>query len=72
MKQKVPGENQLVDDDFTPEKQKQYLDEIILKMMKQGKDINDVLNMPFNFVLELLSKETKPREETSLITAFGG
>ncbi|WP_377327295.1 phage tail assembly chaperone GT [Piscibacillus salipiscarius] len=41
-------------------------------MMKQGKDINDVLNMPFNFVLELLSKETKPREETSLITAFGG
>ncbi|WP_443140293.1 phage tail assembly chaperone GT [Piscibacillus sp. B03] len=45
---------------------------MVLKMMKQGKDINDILNMPFNFVFELLSEQHRPKEETSLIAAFGG
>lgn len=41
-------------------------------MMKQGKDINEVLNMPFNFVLDILSDKNKPKEEKSLIAAFSG
>jgi len=62
----------LSDADFTPQKQKEYLDKLILNMMKNGKDINDVLNMPYNFVIELFREEAKPKEEKSLIAAFGG
>ncbi|WP_407702990.1 phage tail assembly chaperone GT [Virgibacillus tibetensis] len=40
--------------------------------MNNGKDINDILNMPFNFVLEILADKNKPKKEKSLISAFGG
>ncbi len=40
--------------------------------MKQGKDINEVLNMPFHFIVELLREKNKPKQEKSLIAAFGG
>jgi len=40
--------------------------------MKDGKDINEVLNMPFHFLMELLADRNKPKETKSLIAAFGG
>lgn len=60
------------DADFTPEKQKEYIDKLILSYVKGGKDINEVLNMPFHFFLELLSvkNEHKPKQTKSLIAAF--
>lgn len=60
------------DADFTPEKQKEYLDKLIFDLMHQGKDINEILNMPYNFIIEILKDRNKPREEQSLIAAFGG
>ncbi|MGI8351673.1 phage tail assembly chaperone GT [Niallia circulans] len=48
------------------------MDKLILDIMKEGKDINEVLNMPFHFVLELLQEKNKPKQEKSLIAAFGG
>jgi len=62
----------LSDADFTPEKQKEYLDKLILSFVKNGKDINEVLAMPYHFVIEILSERNKPRQEKSLIAAFGG
>jgi len=41
-------------------------------MMKNGKDINEILNMPYHFVLDLLAEEAKPKQEESLIATFGG
>lgn len=41
-------------------------------MKESGKDINEVLDMPFSFVMDLLSEESKPKREDSLIKAFGG
>nr|WP_279626555.1 hypothetical protein [Halobacillus karajensis] len=41
-------------------------------MMKNGKDINEILSMPYHFVLEILTEKNKPKEEKSLIAAFGG
>ncbi|NIK11196.1 hypothetical protein FHR85_000569 [Alkalibacillus almallahensis] len=40
--------------------------------MKNGKDINEILKMPYHFVVELFKEERKPSETTSLISAFGG
>jgi hypothetical protein len=62
----------LSDVDFTAERQKEYLDKLIMDLMKEGKDINEVLSMPYHFVIELLNERNKPRKEKSLIAAFGG
>lgn len=48
------------------------MDKLILDLMKEGKDINEILNMPFHFMLELLEEKNKPKQEKSLIAAFGG
>jgi hypothetical protein len=40
--------------------------------MKQGKDINQILDMPFHFMIEILREQNQPRKERSLIAAFGG
>ncbi len=60
------------DEDFSPSKQKEYMDQLILRMMKDGKDINEILNMPFHFMVELMREKNKPKQEKSLIAAFGG
>ncbi|WP_445304427.1 phage tail assembly chaperone GT [Niallia sp. FSL W8-1348] len=41
-------------------------------MMKSGKDINQILDIPFNFMVELLSEKNKTKQTKSLISAFGG
>ncbi|GKV64678.1 phage tail assembly chaperone GT [Sporosarcina sp. NCCP-2331] len=48
------------------------MDKLILNMMEQGKDINEVLAMPFHFVLQILEEKNKPKQQQSLIAAFGG
>lgn len=45
----------------------------MLTMMKEGgKDINDILDMPFSFFMELVDENQKPnvKHETSMIDAF--
>jgi hypothetical protein len=50
----------------------EYLDILILDLLKEGKDINEILNMPYHFVLDILYEKSKPKQEKSLIAAFGG
>ncbi|WP_412103517.1 phage tail assembly chaperone GT [Rossellomorea aquimaris] len=41
--------------------------------MENGKDINEVLNMPYHFLIDLLKeKSTSEHKARSLIAAFGG
>ena len=62
----------MTDEDFSLAKQAEYLDKLILDLMNNGKDINQILDMPFHFVVELMKEKNKPKEEKSLIAAFGG
>lgn len=48
------------------------MNEIAVKWIENGRDINDLLDMPFYYVIELLREKNKPKETTSLIAAFGG
>ena len=49
------------------------MDDLIREWMKHGKTINEILDMPYYFVVELMNeKKKKPQKETSLISAFGG
>ena len=48
------------------------MDKLILDLMKNGKDVNEILNMPFHFVIEILKEKNKPKQSKSLIAAFGG
>ncbi|EHJ08441.1 phage tail assembly chaperone GT [Staphylococcus simiae] len=46
---------------------------LILKMMKDGgKDINDILDMPFSFFMEIVEQDTKKnvKKTDSMIEAF--
>ncbi|MFK3938945.1 phage tail assembly chaperone GT [Alkalihalobacillus sp. NPDC078783] len=62
----------MTSEDFTPEKQLEYMDELVMELMQNGKDINEVLDWPFYYIVELLRKQNEPKQETSLIAAFGG
>ncbi|WP_197035851.1 phage tail assembly chaperone GT [Virgibacillus halodenitrificans] len=48
------------------------MDKLIVSMMESGKDINDILNMPIHYVVELMKDKNKPKQKKSLIAAFGG
>jgi hypothetical protein len=45
---------------------------MILELIKQGKDINTILDMPYSFLIDVLREEHKPERKRSLIAAFGG
>lgn len=40
--------------------------------MKEGMNINEIMKMPFTFMLDLMKERNKPKEEKSIISAFGG
>jgi len=48
------------------------MDKVIMDLVSEGKDINEVLNMPYHYVVQLLEEKSKPKQEKSLIAAFGG
>ncbi|WP_430735833.1 phage tail assembly chaperone GT [Gracilibacillus dipsosauri] len=39
--------------------------------MKEGKDINEILNMPINYVMEILKEKTNVREANSFFDLLG-
>lgn len=48
------------------------MDKLIMDLMKDGKDINEILAMPYHFLIELMREKNQPKQEKSLISAFGG
>lgn len=52
------------------------MDLFIKDSMKNGKSANEILDMPYGFVLDLFAEQAEKAEEaikqTSLISAFGG
>ncbi|WP_373749922.1 MULTISPECIES: phage tail assembly chaperone GT [Lactobacillales] len=43
---------------------------MVLDFYKNGKDINEVLDMPFHYLLGILEEENKPQKAESLMSAF--
>ncbi|WP_431197637.1 phage tail assembly chaperone GT [Staphylococcus equorum] len=41
-------------------------------MNESDKDINEILDMPFSFFMDVMNEKNKPQKEKSLISAFGG
>ncbi len=48
------------------------MDNLVKEFVKSGKLANEVLEMPFHYVLEILEDENKAKKVDSLISAFGG
>ncbi|WP_369793206.1 phage tail assembly chaperone GT [Halobacillus sp. BBL2006] len=40
--------------------------------METGKSAQEILDMPFSYVVDILAEKNKPKEVQSLIAAFGG
>jgi len=59
-------------EDFSWKKQKEYMDNLIRDLIERGKDINEIMDMPFNFMVDLMEERNKTKESKSLISAFGG
>lgn len=62
----------LVDDDFTFEKQAEYLDKLFHDLIKEGMSISEIMDMPYSYILDILEEKQKPKKEKSLISAFSG
>ncbi|GGP17253.1 phage tail assembly chaperone GT [Oceanobacillus neutriphilus] len=43
------------------------MDKLIREWTEQGKDVNEFLNMPFTFVLDILEEKNKPKRVTSVL-----
>ena len=48
------------------------MDSFVLSAIKEGKDVNEVLNFPYAYMIDLLHEQNKPKQTQSLIAAFGG
>ncbi|WP_170861800.1 phage tail assembly chaperone GT [Virgibacillus chiguensis] len=48
------------------------MDKLIADLVANGKDINEVLDMPIHFIGQIMRDKNKPKKEKSLIAAFGG
>ena len=48
------------------------MDRFVLSAIKEGKDVNEVLNYPYTYMIDLLHEQNKPKQTQSLIAAFGG
>lgn len=35
--------------------------------MKEGKDVNEILKMPFHYIVQILEEENKPKQVTSVM-----
>lgn len=43
------------------------MDKLALEMAKEGKDINEILDMPYHYVTKLFEVENKPKQVTSVM-----
>lgn len=41
-------------------------------MKQSDMNINEILDMPFSFFMDIVEEENEPEEKDSLIKAFGG
>ncbi len=48
------------------------MDKLLIELMKNDKDVNEVLNMPYYYVVEILREQNQSQQEKSLISTFGG
>ncbi|WP_373738536.1 phage tail assembly chaperone GT [Jeotgalibaca porci] len=48
------------------------MDKLVLELVENGKDINEVLDMPYKYIVEVLKDKNKPEYKKSLIAAFNG
>jgi len=40
--------------------------------MSQGMDIKQIMDMPYQYLLDILKEKNEPEQKKSLISAFGG
>ena len=48
------------------------MDNLVKEFVNNGKNANEVLEMPFHYVLGILEDQNKAKKVDSLISAFGG
>lgn len=57
--------------DFSYAKQVEYMDKLVLEWMEEGKDVNEILDMPFHYVIEVLKEKHKEQFSGSFFDLLG-
>jgi len=47
------------------------MDKLVLEMMQEGKDVNEILDTPFHYVVQLLEERHKPQQSSSFFDLLG-
>lgn len=47
------------------------MDRFLRESVKNGKNINELLDMPYSFFLDILNEETKPQKANSFFELLG-
>lgn len=47
------------------------MDKLVRDMMKNGKDINEILDMPYHYLLQILEEKNKPEQSSSFFDLLG-
>lgn len=72
-RRKKKGINEVRLEPISYSEHKSNMKKIISDMLTEtDKDINEILDMPFSFFMEVIEEKNKPKKEKSLISAFGG
>lgn len=47
------------------------MDKFVRDLMKEGKDINEILNMPINYVMDILKEKITVKQANSFFDLLG-
>ena len=61
----------MIDEDFKFEKQAEYADKLVDDLIKNGMPIQEIMNMPYNYLLQIMEDKHKPKESTSFFDLLG-
>lgn len=61
----------LVDEDFSPKKQSEYLDSLFMDLQQNGMPIHEIMDMPYNYMLQIMEDRQKPKESASFFDLMG-
>lgn len=48
------------------------MDKLVKELMNEGMNINDIMSMPYTFVVDILEEKSQAKKEKTLFEAFGG
>lgn len=60
-----------MDSDFSFSKQSEYLDKLVQDLVKEGMPISEVMNMPYNYMIDIMVERQEEHHSNSFFDLLG-